>query len=169
VFLSADSCVALENVFFEYTVEAEDPDGNPISCQFFDYPAWLSVSGLTISGTPAPGTPDCCFNVSATDGNKADTLTVQISVIPNEFKLYCNYPNPFNSTTTIRFSIPSTQKVHMDIFDLRGRVVARLVDGPREAGNYEESWNPGNLASGLYLARLQAGGLTKIIKLVLQR
>jgi hypothetical protein len=77
--------------------------------------------------------------------------------VPIRFTLSQNYPNPFNPSTEIRFSLPSAGHVRLEIFNIRGRRVATLVDAPRGAGVHTVSWDGSDLASGIYIYRIQAG------------
>jgi len=87
----------------------------------------------------------------------------------NEFKLSQNFPNPFNPTTNIQFEIPENAFVTMSVFDLMGHEVSRLVNDYREAGSYNVTLDGSNLSSGIYFYKLQAGGLTKTMKMVLSK
>ncbi|MBU0473329.1 MAG: T9SS type A sorting domain-containing protein [Bacteroidetes bacterium] len=87
------------------------------------------------------------------------------SGIITEYKLEQNYPNPFNPTTTIRYSIPNNlgtiqnlplQNVKLTIYDILGREVTTLVNEAQKSGNYEVTFDASNLASGVYLYRLQS-------------
>jgi len=78
-------------------------------------------------------------------------------------------PNPFNPVTTVEFELPREGQVHLDVHDLAGRRVARLLDGFRPAGPHRVSWRPDHLASGVYVARLQAAGAVGLRRLVLVR
>lgn len=89
--------------------------------------------------------------------------------IPTEFSLYQNYPNPFNPSTTIKYSIPSSEFVTLKVFDVLGNEVAVLVDEFRPAGRYEATFDAGNLASGIYLYKLQAGDYIQTKKMILIR
>jgi len=80
----------------------------------------------------------------------------QFGQLPTEFALGQNYPNPFNPSTTIRFALPMETRVTLRVYDMLGREVALLVDGVREAGTYETTWNATGFASGIYLYRLEA-------------
>lgn len=84
-----------------------------------------------------------------------------------EFALGNNYPNPFNPSTTIDFSIPAKGLVNLTIYNLLGQEVARLVDGQMEAGNHSVRWNASTMASGIYLYRLNAEGFTSTRKMLL--
>ena len=66
-----------------------------------------------------------------------------------------SYPNPFASTTTLRYAVPKTMRVRLSVHDLLGREVALLVDATKDAGEYEALFDAGNLPAGLYLARIQ--------------
>ncbi|UCH09410.1 MAG: T9SS type A sorting domain-containing protein, partial [Fidelibacterota bacterium] len=79
---------------------------------------------------------------------------------PIHFGLSQNYPNPFNPQTTIRYRIQTASQVTLEIFDVRGRKVATLVNEYQQAGYYSTTWDARNASSGIYVGRLQANGLT---------
>jgi hypothetical protein len=89
--------------------------------------------------------------------------------IPEQFALYRNYPNPFNPATTIRFDLPVSGRVSLQVFDMLGREVARLVDSQLAAGRHRYEWNALNVASGVYLYRLSAGQFNATRTLVVMR
>ena len=104
----------------------------------------------------------------------ATTAVEEWDGLPSEFALEQNYPNPFNSGTLIRFSLPRGEGVDLSIYNLSGQKVDALVDGRREAGVYEVSWDGRDgsgraLASGVYLYRLQLGEQVETRKLILLR
>lgn len=78
------------------------------------------------------------------------------SNLPQEFSLVA-FPNPFNSTTLISFSLPQASPLSMRVFDLSGRQVATLVDGYMSAGKHSALWNASGAASGSYMVQLEAG------------
>jgi hypothetical protein len=78
------------------------------------------------------------------------------SGIPTEFALQQNYPNPFNPSTTIRYDIPKFAHVSVGIYDVLGRMVARLVDGVQSPSKYAVQWSPAGLSSGTYFCRIDA-------------
>jgi len=88
---------------------------------------------------------------------------------PSVFSLRQNWPNPFNSTTRIEYSLPMAAQVKLNIYNLRGEKVATLIDGLIPAGEHSVSWTASNVASGLYFYRIQAGDFSETRKLVLQR
>ncbi len=79
----------------------------------------------------------------------------QNTVAPLQFKLYGNYPNPFNPSTTIKFSMSKASNVRLEVFDVLGRLVAVQDLGVRQAGDQEVEFNGLKLASGVYTYRLR--------------
>jgi photosystem II stability/assembly factor-like uncharacterized protein len=92
-----------------------------------------------------------------------------LKVAPTEAALYQNYPNPFNPTTTVKFQLSTTGFVTLRVYDLQGSEVATLVGEKMVPGVYERIFHGDNLASGVYLCRLQVGNLTATKKLLLLR
>jgi hypothetical protein len=91
---------------------------------------------------------------------------------PGRFVLMQNYPNPFNGETTIGYRIResgSAVQVRLGVYDLLGREVALLVNEPQEPGEHRVRWDSGEMAGGVYFARLQAAGMTQTRRLVLVR
>ena len=86
-----------------------------------------------------------------------------------EFKLYSNYPNPFNPATMIKYSIPIRSFVSLKIFNLLGQEVAVLVNQRNNAGEHIVDFDASNLASGIYLYRIQAGNFSLTKKMILIR
>ena len=92
-----------------------------------------------------------------------------VPTLPREFALHGNYPNPFNASTTIRFDLPLTADVKLDVFDVLGRRVATLADDVYSAGQHNILWNTAGVSSGVYFYRLRAGGFEAMRKMVLLR
>jgi hypothetical protein len=87
--------------------------------------------------------------------------------VPKEFKLYHNFPNPFNPITKMKFDIPKSTYAKLVIYDLLGREVALLFDTYVLPGTYEVQWNASSHASGIYLYRLVTDDRSDIKKMVL--
>jgi len=96
-------------------------------------------------------------------------IEYQIDGTPSQFELEQNYPNPFNPSTTIKYSIPTSEFVTLKIFDVLGNEIATLVNENKSAGSYEINFNASNLSSGIYLYTLQAESYTQTKKLILLR
>jgi len=94
---------------------------------------------------------------------------IETDLLPNEFRLDQNYPNPFNPSTTIQFAVPKTSNVTLRIYDILGREVATLIDEKYQPGQYKIIFEAGQLASGLYMYRIQAGDFRETKKLMLLR
>jgi hypothetical protein len=87
--------------------------------------------------------------------------------IPTRWYLHQNYPNPFNPQTTIKYELPEDAVVSLKVYDLLGREVLTMVDGGELAGYYEVSLDGSNLATGVYLYRLNAGNFNDIKKMII--
>jgi hypothetical protein len=74
--------------------------------------------------------------------------------VPNDYRLDSVYPNPFNSSTSVRIGLPATAEVAVRIFDSMGRLCAEPLSGRLQAGYHEVTWSPGQLPSGMYLVEL---------------
>jgi phosphatidylserine/phosphatidylglycerophosphate/cardiolipin synthase-like enzyme len=103
----------------------------------------------------------------------SDTIRVDVEQIdwnvPRSFSLSQNYPNPFNPTTRIEYAIPSTQKVVLKLYDILGREVRTLVNEQQTPGAYRVDLNAGNLASGVYYCRIEAGLYSQVRKMLLMK
>ncbi|MBN1351285.1 T9SS type A sorting domain-containing protein [candidate division KSB1 bacterium] len=93
----------------------------------------------------------------------------EIHSVPENFKLYQNYPNPFNPSTRIAYSLAKSNHVTLKIYNLAGQEIVALVNELQSAGEYEISWQPKGLSSGLYFYKLQAGESSEVKKLILQK
>ena len=93
---------------------------------------------------------------------------------PGDFALSQNFPNPFNSTTTIRYALPEAASVDLSVFNLAGQRVIQLAEGWRQAGNYTANWAGRSargfaLSTGVYIYRLRTGSRIESRKLLLLR
>lgn len=106
--------------------------------------------------TPEPG-----ILTSIRDFNTNDNS------VPIVFNLDQNYPNPFNPTTSIKYSVPSSEHVSLKVFDILGREIAVLVNEQKSAGIYTISFDAAELSSGVYFYRLNSGNNIQIKKMLL--
>ena len=103
-----------------------------------------------------------------------DTAVVGVtdfSTSPSMVKLYPNFPNPFNPTTTISYAVRDHSNINLTIFDILGQEVTSLQAGMKPPGNYRVQWNGLNqsgspVSTGMYFARLQAGNYSQTIKML---
>jgi len=102
------------------------------------------------------------------------TTGIEDQVKPINFGLQQNYPNPFNPSTIIEYSVPSNEYVTLKVYDILGNEVASLVNEQKSAGTYKVAFNASNLsngkadlASGLYIYKIQAGSFNQVRKMIL--
>ena len=119
------------------------------------------------------------ITVQRGDGNFRDTPVYMYEIeetavsnepvtsLPSDYSLKQNYPNPFNPSTIISYQLPVANDVRLDVFDMLGRRVATLVNSRMDAGTHEVQFDAANLASGVYMYRLQAGSFTQTKRLTL--
>ncbi|TVQ74400.1 MAG: T9SS C-terminal target domain-containing protein, partial [Balneolaceae bacterium] len=91
----------------------------------------------------------------------------ELSDIPDAFRLQQNYPNPFNAQTSIAFDLPVDSKVRLEVYNVVGQRIVTLVDGMQPAGSHTVSFDASQLASGVYVYRIQAGSFVKTHKMTL--
>ncbi len=87
--------------------------------------------------------------------------------LPTAYGLMQNFPNPFNPSTVIRYELPEPANVIIKVYDVLGREITTLVQGQHTAGRFEVPFNGQDLASGLYLYRMQAGDFVQVRRLML--
>ena len=106
------------------------------------------------------------YEAGGTDSIKIITGVENDSEIPIHFSLYQNYPNPFNPVTTIKFAVPISEKVTLAVYDILSRKVKTLYNEIAPAGINSVKFDAGNLSSGVYIYRLQAGSFVTSKKLI---
>ncbi len=125
------------------------------------------------------------WDVTLTDGTSLNGRIIPIRVefligsepvpteptprLPRVLTLEPPYPNPFRTTALLRYHLPETGPVRLRVYDLLGREVATLIDGPQPAGTHTVRLNAEDWASGLYLCVLEAGGRRRVQRLLVMR
>ena len=114
-------------------------------------------------------TPIKYDHLTKTVNVNAYTFPVAINdeFLPNTFELYEPFPNPFNPTTVIRFSVAATHASQLQVFDITGRLVETLIDKDLNQGEYTIQWNASSLPSGVYFVRLTSSMKTQTRKVLL--
>ncbi|MFA5012438.1 MAG: T9SS type A sorting domain-containing protein [Ignavibacteria bacterium] len=119
---------------------------------------------------------DSCFSVCmgltglglyAYSGCSGTLTGIGNTETPLNYSLSQNYPNPFNPATKINYSLPVAGFVSLNIYDLTGRLVSKLVNENKAAGNYIVDFSGVNLSSGTYFCRMESGSYRNVIKLML--
>jgi hypothetical protein len=105
-------------------------------------------------------------------GRYQPDYSVFTHLVPGQFQLYDNHPNPFNIQTKIAYDLPTATHVKLDIFNMLGRHVATLVDEQQSSGHYQVEWdgrdiNGQTVSSGLYMYRLTVPGFDESKKMML--
>ncbi|MFC2137487.1 SUMF1/EgtB/PvdO family nonheme iron enzyme [Bacteroidota bacterium] len=100
---------------------------------------------------------------------KPFTVIKHINLNPGDCYLFPNYPNPFNQTTRITYTLHKPSNVRLQIYNLSGQALETLIDGFQRAGEHEIIWQPKGLPSGIYYYRLLAGKYSETIKIILQK
>ncbi len=90
-----------------------------------------------------------------------------MKLLPTSSALHPNYPNPFNSITTVSFQLPRAEHVTIDVRNISGRLVGILVNERKEAGYHTVRWKAVGFSSGIYFLRMKAGSFTNVRKCVL--
>lgn len=93
------------------------------------------------------------------------------SVLPTEYQLAQNIPNPFNPSTILKYGIPEKSYVSLIVYDLKGNIVKTIDSGTRQAGWHSYSWNGTTesgvqVPTGIYFARIQAGTYSQVVKML---
>ncbi len=106
--------------------------------------------------------------VYETDSFVALEVTV-IAAVPDAYYLSSAYPNPFNAMTRLRYDVPEASQVSIRVYDIAGRMVATLFDGEQNAGYHEAIWNSRDIATGIYLIRMESNGFYSVCKVALMK
>lgn len=139
--------------YFSYPVLSDVNGDGLVEClvMCFDYP-YFNHYTYEVYGTGTTGTAE--------------------ENIPPQFELMQNYPNPFNPSTTITYNLNETQAVNITIYDVLGNRIKTLVNGVKETGNHEVTWDGTNdnkirQATGVYIYQLKSGSQTSVKKMII--
>lgn len=166
---------------FDFTPTISDSENNPIDLSWPEYPNWLYIQNLRwLVGTVPQDAADTFFTVIASDGEFADTLNVYIHIVPSgipegpvgaatptDYSLSPNYPNPFNPTSRVRFSLPVSGWVEIDLIGLNGETRKNILRGTLGPGWHSATVDGADLPSGTYLIRLTTDKWSAVRKCVL--
>ncbi|HHS14371.1 MAG TPA: T9SS type A sorting domain-containing protein [bacterium] len=184
VFQYADTLV-WSLVLSDYIHDPDDPDStlNWSHAVLDTHDVCVAIDSVTheatLRGIRILGQVRIAFTVtdphsaSATDTLFINSIKTDVentaSEIPAEFMLHPNYPNPFNPTTTLRYSLPRACKVRIHIFNLLGREIAVLRDEMQPAGIHEVLWDAGTHPSGIYFVRIHTESWNAVRRLLLMK
>lgn len=162
---------------FDFTLQKKSPcvDGGDPAILFFDaedaknpgVALWPAL-GTVRNDMGAFGGQSSLFQVSATTAIEPQSETAKIQ----SYKLFDNYPNPFNPETVIQFQLPESKEVRVEIYNLLGQKVKTLVSAALPVGLHQVVWDATNeqgemLGSGVYLYRISAGQSQQVKRMIL--
>jgi len=138
--------------FYDYVAYCGDYPSTVIDSSFFEVEVIASASG---------GGEDIGWVLTGSFSEG------QFTDLPCEFALSNNYPNPFNAQTVIKYQLPVSSTVKLEVYNLLGSKVATLVNGEQEAGYRSVTWDASTVSSGLYFYKLTAGDYTETMRMML--
>ncbi len=163
-----------------------------VSVTFYNLPSWLKFksNAVLIKSISAHSSKNAEFEFTVDEKAPAENDTTLLAIIktsngqkrmreirisvaaPKSYKLYNNFPNPFNPSTKIAFLLPKTTHVKLIIYDIMGREIEKIADGKYPQGYNEVTWNGNNsfgvhVSSGIYFYRISAGAWSKVRKMML--
>ncbi len=151
------------------TIYGDDPlsyyttgfrNGDPLAFRI-----WLNKTGREYQAAPIFATTAAAFwpdeIIELASLSVSDIIDSVQEQTPGAFALSPNYPNPFNPSTTISFTVPRAGKVNIAVFNALGAKVATLADGSFSGGTHRLVWNAEGMASGAYFCRMRAGDYTE--------
>jgi hypothetical protein len=171
-----DSVALIAGESIRFSAEGLDQYDQPLVIS----PQWSATGGeIDAEGTFTASDDAGIFTVTVTDPVSGLSAHAIVNIysgvdtdafdIPTEFMLYVNYPNPFNSTTTIRFDAKESSRVVLTLYDVLGRRLATLVDEDYAPGHHEVIFDARSRPSGIYFYQIEMGDFCSTKKMVLLR
>ena len=129
---------------------------------------WYYCPLTDLDGNPRPNPPGTMPDMGAYENGPAVGVEEDnLATIPASYYISQNFPNPFNPSTKIKYSIPQSSNVVIKVFDILGSEIETLVNEEKPSGTYVITWYAENLPSGIYFYRLQAGSFIETKKMIL--
>ncbi len=131
----------------------------------------VGAPATDMDGNPRPNPPGTNPDIGAYENERGVPLYADFSLpyLPGACALHPNWPNPFNSTTMIRYDLTQAGQVRLTICNLLGQKIQTLTSGKHSASSYVVAWDAREWPSGIYFCRMEAGGFAEVRKLVLVR
>ncbi len=155
--VSEDGATASQAITYCYDLITDDDNSNGEAAK--DIAECINDNIMVPEGIIPLSTPDISYKPASPDNR----------LIPSTFAFIDCYPNPFNAVATIYYGLPETGSVSLSVFNTLGQRVAILFEGAQQAGEHGITWDASGFPSGVYFARLEAGGQSENIKMVLLR
>lgn len=143
---------------------------HPTGVRCWDGTRWVMMAGVSINGSSIAFASTQVYSSIAVIGQpNAVTGVEEHGIEPLTFLLEQNYPNPFNPTTTIAYQLPTSSWVRLKVYDMLGREIRMIVSERQSAGYQSARFDAGEMPSGVYFYRLQAGAFSAVGKMMLTR
>ena len=157
--------IAISDIFWIKVTSGASGTNNGIIHISYNHNNSVSrVGTITITADGVAGSPKI---VEIRQG-EAITYVVNLNLgIPGAYRFEQNYPNPFNPITKIRYGLPQESNVVINVYNVLGEEVAKLVNNFQYAGFYEVNFDASNLTSGIYIYRISAGSFIQLRKMLL--
>jgi hypothetical protein len=174
---TAGTLSCAEDLLAQYAAQWDDPDSIP-DADNDEMNAMASRLDDYNNGDIGPGhcdedrlsNPQPRGGFAPRTGSEVGTASaVTTGSLPEAFALEALYPNPFSATSNVRLALPESGDVAVVVYDVLGREVVRLVDGPLEAGRHTVAWDARGVPSGTYVVVLRAGSFQQARSVVLVR
>ncbi len=153
------------NNWDRFRIRVEATDNSSPSQSVYSSELDVEVRPSSAGPCPIPSDPPDPQGKTESDSNVAEASALKAEgveeVIPETYALRQNFPNPFNPSTEIQFDLPEDAMVSLVVYDVLGREVARLVQKELRAGTHHARFDAGNLPSGVYFYRIQAGDFSQ--------
>jgi hypothetical protein len=144
--------------------------GNGIDSVEISSGVWYTCPKTDFNGDPRPNPIDEYVDMGAIESpHRQVPLSIEAEelYLPYTFKLYKNFPNPFNPTTKINYELPIANYVDLSIYNLLGQKVVTLVNERQQPGHHQVLWDASEFASGVYYYRIEAGEFQDVKKMIL--
>jgi hypothetical protein len=141
----------------------------PVELQLASGPAAGTETSLRVSGIGNRSIRLTAEAPTATIRTATDELRVGADAVPNQFALKKSHPNPARDRATIDYALPKETRVTLEVYDVLGRRVARLVDDTKPAGRHRVQVDAAHLPSGTYFVRMRADSFTKTRRMTVVR
>ncbi len=153
-------------IYYSYNEENNFTSGN---CMVFENDTWVPGTGVYITTFNQGEDTLYYYGKNINIDLIKITETEDTDNIVNNFSLSQNFPNPFNPSTNISFTIPNSGFVTLKVYDILGKEIATLINEELNAGNYTKTFNATNLSSGVYFYKLQTSKFSETKKMILMR
>lgn len=152
-------------------IQQQIPNPNAVLQFFYDLNTYFSQVGIETIETPEYYMARASHFSKLAGGdrsilNNPTSMEEENLLTPSEFKLLQNFPNPFNPSTIISYTVPERANVTLKVYNILGLEVATLVNDIREAGYHTVSFNANGLTSGMYIYELNANGIKQSRKMI---